>query len=622
MPTSRQRAWLVLFTLWSGVLGGGSLAAPPVEPIVDRIDAVFGRPVVFPIRSERGRPPSSVEVRLDDGRTLVGQVQWVSVSALSRPCGQPTWLAQPLELRALPASDPAAGTGIGSWVLVLRVPMTGSGQGFWIEKAHYDPNWLPDPRRLASSEGGVAPAWSSPLTAEQINDPLHLRLVGPFEGHPLQGWRYELAVHGLVPGEEFDPPEPSGPVTDLSVLRAEVEQSKRQFEPLLDDLASLERARWQVALARLWKLDPDLSVHVRRALVGALDTPRGVLPLWRVNQAQLDDLLEALLRPRSSDEQRVRHVRAWLESLEPAVAWIIDDAGIIDAVSGEPRPTIGVVNFERTPVAGWARAHDAAGPSDLTPIDPMVLATMRGRIVPGFIASGAQAGPGVEVRVGRWERSLASIGVVITVAPPGFALGPFRAEWTLASWLAMDDRAEAGVARDQATAAMLFYGTGTDAGVEAAQSTGPSPGRTVETWVLYIEARIPDESRSPAAGMAGPGLPVDDFVEAWFGPFGSPERVIRIHSDGRVVNAQTGQPAPGFGVEVIRLSDRWVARLPIPADLIEPGGLLRIGVLREDGCGMRSSWPRRLLPGQIEPGRVAVQTRTWRGYETRSRLRE
>lgn len=592
-----------------GIAQAWGMAPPAIEPLSERMDAVFGRAVVFPIRPLRGKPPSEFEVRLDDGRTIAGTVQWIrALPAEPGVCGRPTWLAAPPTLMAVEASAPEAGEGVGSWFARLDFPLSGAGQGFWIGPTRYEPNWLPDPRRLASKAGGLGRAWNSPLREEQRGDELLRSLVAPFENHPLMGWRYALCVEGIVPGEEFDPPEPPGPVTDLSALRAEV-NAQGAFEPLTEELGSFERARWQVALARLWQIDPSLSFPVREALVGAVDTPDGVLPCWRANQRQLDDLLEVLLRPRMSDEQRIAHVRSWLQSFSSAIGWIIDDAGLFDALTGELRPTIGAVNLDVVPVLAWARPGDVGGPSDLGPLVPRQVRTLRGEIVPGHVAGGTQAGPGVEVQIGRWGGYLSSIGVVIPVAPPGFALGPLRAEWTLNAWESMDETSDATVWRDGATAAMLFRGRSTDLGRRDARTVGPMVGDERERWMIYAEAR------TPAGGWpAGRG---SDRIDVWFGPFGSPTRAVGIFSDGRIVNLQTGQSAPGFDAEVIRLSDRWVARMPVPEDVIEPDGLLRIGITRTDPCGFRSSWPRRLLPGQREPGRVAVQTNAWDGFEIR-----
>jgi len=54
--------------------------------------------------------------------------------------------------------------------------------------------------------------------------------------------------------------------------------------------------------------------------------------------------------------------------------------------------------------------------------------------------------------------------------------------------------------------------------------------------------------------------------------------------------------------------------LPLPPDAIEPGGRLRVGLTRTDATGRRTAWPRRLLPWDSEPGRLAVDLNAWDGF--------
>lgn len=595
------RVTLALLMGCSRVLVGSP--PPAVEPLPNRIDAVFGRAVVFPVRMTGREAVSEFEVRLDDGHALTAEVQWIRMNARTLAvCGKAQWLPAAMELEAMPAGAPGTGTGPGTWVASIQFPLTSSGQGFWIGPNRYEPNWLPDPRRLASSAGGLGRAWNSPLRAGWRESPLLVALVEPYADLPMQKWRYDLCMSGLVPGEEFDAREPGGPVDDLEALRAEVARQKA-FTPVTDQLEALERARWQVALARLWLVEPSLSFPVREMLAGAVETPGGVLPLWRASQSQLNDLLDALLRPRASDEERVRHVRSWLQGFEPSVAWVVDDAGLVDALTGEFRPTIGVVNLDVAPALAFARPSQDGGPSDLSPLKTREFRTLRGEVVPGSLEGGIQAGPGVEVRVGRWSTYLSSIGMIIPVAPPGFALGPLRREWTLESWTAMDERKDAGPSADRTSAAMLTRARLPSRASRGA--VGPQVQDFGQTWHLYFEARSPERNWANAG---------EDSVEFWFGPFGDPTGAVRVYADGRVIDLRSGRSVAEHEVEIIRLSDRWVVRFPIPGGMIESDGVLRLAVVREDPCGQRSSWPRRLLPGQVEPGRVAVQTRTWDGF--------
>lgn len=574
-------------------------AQPPVVPTQPRIDAVFGRSVVFRVRPTRELPPRTVSVKLDDGRVLDGEVQWVRVVASSREaCAGNAWLPMPPSFEVIRPDEPGAGRGAGSWMMRLEFPLAASGQGFWLGGVRYEPNWLPDPRRLVN-QGVVGRAWSSPLDADERADTLMVRLIEPYHEHPLYAWRYDLAMDRFTPGEEFDQPEDGGPIEDLDALRAEIDRPD-PMNPITRDLADIERARWQVALARLWNADPTLSLPVRTRLAGVVESSWGLLPAWTVDQPTIDDLLDALLDSRSTDERIAQHVRSWLEGFDDAFAWVIDDAGRQNAISGEYLPTIGVVNATETTVLAWARAPDVSSPSDLTPVVPNQVQMLRGEIQATDLLR-PDRGAGVEVQVGDWGGYLPALGMAIPVSPPGFAIGPLRAQWTLASWRAMEDEQSAEVPRNQSAAVLLFKGPAS----EATTTVGPVPpsvGR--QEWTLYVEARTV-------------GDPGGDFVELWFGPYGQPSRVLRVHADGRLVDGVTGKDPPGLSVRVVRLADRWVARMPLPPGVVEAGGLIRIGVRREDGCGLKSSWPRRMLPGQTEPGRVAVRLDAWDGYDNR-----
>jgi hypothetical protein len=208
------------------------------------------------------------------------------------------------------------------------------------------------------------------------------------------------------------------------------------------------------------------------------------------------------------------------------------------------------------------------------------------------------------VQVGAWAGYLKALGVSIPVSPPGFALGPLRAAWTLESWRGMDEAVAVEVPADRSAAVMLSRGPASE--VPDSVALGPAPPTSgVQAWTLYIEART-----------AG-GDPKADWVELWFGPYGMASEVLRVYADGRVVDRLTGREPPELGAEFVHLADRWIARFAVPAGAIESGGMLRLGVVREDGCGSRSSWPRRMLPGQEEPGRVAVRLDAWDGYAVR-----
>jgi len=64
-------------------------------------------------------------------------------------------------------------------------------------------------------------------------------------------------------------------------------------------------------------------------------------------------------------------------------------------------------------------------------------------------------------------------------------------------------------------------------------------------------------------------------------------------------------------VRVTREPDRWTAIVRVPSDAVESRGILRIGLERTDSRGLRSAWPRAMLPWQAVPGRAVIDLAAW-----------
>jgi hypothetical protein len=60
---------------------------------------------------------------------------------------------------------------------------------------------------------------------------------------------------------------------------------------------------------------------------------------------------------------------------------------------------------------------------------------------------------------------------------------------------------------------------------------------------------------------------------------------------------------------------RWLAIVPIPDDAVENETIVRLSLTRISPSGVRSSWPRAMLPWQSEPGRLALDLGAWSGLE-------
>jgi hypothetical protein len=51
--------------------------------------------------------------------------------------------------------------------------------------------------------------------------------------------------------------------------------------------------------------------------------------------------------------------------------------------------------------------------------------------------------------------------------------------------------------------------------------------------------------------------------------------------------------------------------VPLPDNITDPDGAVRVAIERVDAAGRRSTFPRPQLPWQTEPGRVLIDTATW-----------
>jgi hypothetical protein len=176
--------------------------------------------------------------------------------------------------------------------------------------------------------------------------------------------------------------------------------------------------------------------------------------------------------------------------------------------------------------------------------------------------------------------------------PPGLRLEPLWPDWTPAGWLAGTPELMWHNG-NWSTSVLLYYRAG-----EAESIASSERGQ----WVLHLECRAPSEHEG------------EDEVMVWFGPFGSPAAVVRIGRDGGVSARPVGrhsEEVPVRGAHVARLPERWVAQVPVPDRFIKPGGEMLIGLVRTDGRGARTTWPRPMLPWQQEPGRLIVDTRAW-----------
>jgi len=195
----------------------------------------------------------------------------------------------------------------------------------------------------------------------------------------------------------------------------------------------------------------------------------------------------------------------------------------------------------------------------------------------------------VPVRVGAWKTQVQVVSGMFPAVPPSVPLGPLVNDWTLGSWVRGRELDGAAAVPDALTSARLLR-------------SGPS----ASDWRVLIECRAP-EGDEPRAGN-----PARDEVTLWFGPRGSPTSVRRVDQRGRVRGPSSMDVIETLPVASI--PGGWAVMLPLPTEAIEAGGLLRVGITRTDAGGRRTAWPRRMLPWDDEPGRLAIDLDVWDGF--------
>ncbi|MCC6677355.1 MAG: hypothetical protein IT436_09440 [Phycisphaerales bacterium] len=558
-----------------------------ILPVAARVDVITGvRSVVAVTIGPEVDTKQPVVVKLDDGRSppaLLRRIEItpeVDIGSWAPPAG--VW-------RVLGPADVQREGAAVVWVLAVDLPPDGLGQGLWVNGKRWELNWAASPEMLAAQHPELR--WESPVKPEARASPMLAKLVEPDRLSPARRWRYRLAMDGLrsLTGREAS-------IVDATSAGTAFE------DPLLESLAEETDARWAAALANLRLTNPDVArrLAARLALVveftGALGRRDGSAihaPAWVADQDDLERLVSDLLDPNLPAKRRAARASAWLEAQAPGVGWVVDDARAGDAVSGASLSTVGIANLTEVSTLGWVALDRASQAPGMTPVGA---AAARAFTLPGeraaTAAAYAEAQHKLTFHAGSWKSAGTVMSGRLGVMPPGLTIGPLLPDWTMADWAGASKRPMV-VEAEWATAAMLFKGpppVGTAAGAR-----GSADGPALSGWTLYIECR------RPVGGVEGP----QEFIRVWLGPTGRSRLVVRAGPE----DAEGTSP----GVHVVREAGRWALRFDIPGSCIEPDGTLRLGLERGDARGVHSAWPRRMLPWQSEPGRLAIDTGAWSG---------
>lgn len=558
-----------------------------VRPLVERVDAIVGHPLVVPVSAEAPQPPRAVRIALDDGQSP--GVAFFRLEQLGVIHGG--WVGGVTRYRAVAAEREQAvgGPGPGLWYAVIDLPLEAVSQGIWFGSERFEINWLPDPERAALEAGGRR-LWSSPVPPEARGGAELRAALDAVAQDPFQAWRVRLVRDGIAPTGGADRTGATG--TDLASLRDDL--SRDPGTRFLGELARHHEARWQLILGRLALIDAEAAARMRRQLGGVALIDGRWLPVWTPDSPELRALQVDLLSPWVDDQTRVLRALGWLDAQPKALAWVIDDAG--DPGVGDSRlfATLGVLSLPARDAPLLVEIGGALDAPTLETAEPRRAMTVQTGVPLVERRGTAVRTVSLPVRVGTAVTTTDAVASIPAAMPPGVRLGPMLHGWTMPALLASDpaldalpDLSAAGVLRRSGP-----IGSGGD-------STG---------WSVFLDCASAEDG-------------AEDSVTIWTGPYGVPRGVWRVERDGSVFRLF------GFSdlarVSVVETPGGWSLDAELPASAVDEDGVLRIGLVREravsgrvggEGGLERTSWPRRMTPGRNEPGRLPVDTGRWSGF--------
>lgn len=539
----------------------GGRGSTGLEPPESRLDLVPGAPLFLPVRVTGSLPGSfAPRVTLSDGRQLEADLLWIGIVAGG--AAREGWLPAPERWVVARAAEGSIPASAGSWHVVASIPPDAAGPSLRVGDRTVRVNWLAPPAALQPASVGAGEVWEPWRPPEGIAPPT-AHLLEPEWASPLRRWRAKMATgaFGLDGGQ---------------VGRWSISPEGAS----LTALAELVEARWRVGLARLWYADQDAWRRLTSRLVRTVVMPAGVVaPAWPAEQATLDLLLADLLDPTLRGEAITVRSDAWLNSLPRATAWVENDAAFLADEPGGVQARLRAALLHDRPGLLWVAGHAGARVGDPQPLLPGSTGDVIAPVGRGRVEGAART------------FSVHSADGTLTLAvlppqearPPGARCGPLLRDWTMQSWIAADATLGAVPAPEWAAAALLYR---------------DASGLSESGWWLFIECAAPEGAGS-------------DIVRAWFGPRGEPSAVLRVSSEGVVLDERRPEEEMLLGVS--GGAGRWSITLPVPRAAIEPEGYIRLGLTRVNPLGTRTAWPRRLMPWDEEPARAAIDVRGWSG---------
>lgn len=591
-------------------VGTGS---PQLQPLLDRIDAIPGEPLVFPVNIVGPMPTEhQLAITLADKRTIDSSLIWIGIRTeliASAEASTPSWLPQLGQWVVSPASAGAIPASVGAWYVRCHMPVDARGREIQLGRNRIAINWLNPPAALVPrtlNPNDIWEPWSKP---RQVASP-DVTLLEPEWKNPLRLWRARLCTVGLAT------PDPSHNNLVPGTARGLWEvQGDRQ---ILDDMAAMVEARWRVGLARHWFASKEQSQALRTLLLATAKLGNHTIaPIWPIKQDDLDSLLDILLSPELTDNAMIEQVALWMDSQHRLFIWVEDDASDASSLSLPAKRTT-VDAASHTPFSATIAAALRSDRPEL-----LWIADSAGRRVgdPHTIEPGDAVRLRVDQSVGHTEiqgsrltlfhggrKQHVLVRPMMRVKPPGAQLGPLRADATLASWATHEEDASN-------PSPSSFEARFACVGLLLADDSGHSPSG----WSLYLECAFPKDAKL---------LPEDDQVQLFFGSattkpaseslLRTSQVLVRVDATGRmvVVDQHDEHDSPQtqtLQLPVARSNDRWSVTIPIPALAIESELWLRLGIVRRVAGFGRFAWPEPMLPWQQSPARAAFRLDSWHG---------
>jgi len=581
--------WILALTaLFSGFAGAQS-----ISPLSERLDAIVSYPLVVSINVEDERDlRRGVTTRIDDGRSFISEPFWVGLTPYQ---SLPTWTRAIGRWEATPyeeiRSTPKAQRPTGSWFIRVPLPIDAVGQGLWFGQTRYELNWLPDPERALLEADTVEHTrdftqfWSMHLPEVALSDPSVISAVEQYRRDPFQNWRARLLTDGLDPNRTRARETHGQSSNATSSIELEL-ATQSPGNDLLSAIARQQEARWQIILGRIWLIDPDTAKRVKLALIRTARFGDRILPLWNADNSDLSRLAHDLLSPYVDDDTRVLRAKAWLEIQPRAVAWVIDDQGTLEAGTNRFLPTLGVISLPSEPGNSLLRIDARLESPILETIPPDTQQQLQIPITPSDISAlnPQISTTRIDLRLARWTQSHDLIASRVPAGAPFVRIGPLLADWTMTSLLNNRPREHASIPPARVTNGILW------------RAAPPSRKNPRSGWRLFLECAAPN----PGAGS--------DALTIWIGPREYPTAAWRITPDALVetITHNSTMLVPQPAVDTRLLENRWVAQIDLPDIVFDQDGQLMLGIERTDAEGVHSAWPRRMIPGQREPGRLII----------------